>query len=68
MKWNGTGLGRRRPKLKKGRVSNTQISLHPEAFEAKGPKSQKYFELRSSENPPDGSHTKKILNHFTLRK
>ena len=33
IKWNEAGLGRRRPKLKKCRVSNTQIGFHPESLE-----------------------------------
>jgi len=32
MKWNGTGLGRRRPKLKKCRVPNTQIGFQLATF------------------------------------
>lgn len=60
VEWNGTGLGRRRPKLKKGRIPNTQISPHPTTFEAVGPKSQKTPSAEGARKKLHSEHLKEI--------
>jgi len=63
MKWNAAGLGRRRPKLKKGRVPNTQIGFQLATFKAKGQESQKIPSCEAASNPPHGISQPKILHH-----
>jgi hypothetical protein len=56
----GTGLGRRRPKLKKCRVPNTQIGFHPETFRPEGPQKSKTTE------PQRGEKKKEPLAKFCV--
>jgi hypothetical protein len=49
--WNGTCLGRRRPKLKKCRVPDTQIGFHLTTFEALRAKKVKNHRAASRREP-----------------